>query len=276
MVAKATVPKRAYSIADLDRFRTVQRYAYNVAAKAEASLRVGMTERELAEELDDAQRGDGVTQFFHEHFVWFGERTGLGEDWTASATDPSSFEMLPGSVLSPTGAALLENEPLILDIAPIINGYASDVGYSCIVGQDDVFDQLVAGLEPVRAFLHERVRAGDTLKRIYQALDAIVADSGWTSVHRCYPRRALGHLLMHFEADPDARDRATRSSIWNDGPEADFPPTPGVWAVEPHIGKNGVGAKWEEILVVTPDDAFWLDEDLPHHRRWAGESPLSP
>jgi len=275
VVAKATVPARAYSIADLDRFRTVQRYAYNIAAKAETSLRVGMTERELAQELDDVQRGDGVTQFFHEHFVWFGARTDLEEDWTGGATDPAPFEMMPGSVLAPTGATLLENEPLILDIAPIINGYASDVGYSCIVGQDDDFDQLVAGLEPVRAFLQERVRAGDTLKRIYRALDAIIADSGWTSVHRCYPLRALGHLLMRFEADPGADERAG-SSVWNDSPEADFPPTPGVWAVEPHIGKNGVGAKWEEILVVTPDDAFWLDEDLPHHRRWAGESPLRP
>jgi Xaa-Pro aminopeptidase len=275
VVAKATVPRIAYSIADLDRFRTVQRHAYDVAAKAEASLRVGMTERELAELLDDIQRGDGVTQFFHEHFVWFGERTCLGEDWVRGGTDPASLEMLPGSPFSPTGTMLAANEPLILDIAPIINGYASDIGYSSIIGQNDVFDELIAGLEPVRGFLQERVRGGDTLKRIYQALDAFIADNGWTSVHRCYPLRALGHLLMHLDPGAAAGE-STGASVWNDSPDADLPPTPGVWAVEPHIGKNRVGAKWEEMLVVTADDAFWLDEDLPHHRRWAGESPLPP
>jgi len=30
-----------------------------------------------------------------------------------------------------------------------------------------------------------------------------------------------------------------------------------------------VGAKFEELLVVTDDDAFWLDDDLPHVRRWS-------
>jgi len=42
-----------------------------------------------------------------------------------------------------------------------------------------------------------------------------------------------------------------------------------VWAVEPHIGRDGVGAKFEELMVVTADDAYWLDDDLPHVRRWA-------
>lgn len=27
--------------------------------------------------------------------------------------------------------------------------------------------------------------------------------------------------------------------------------------------------KFEEILVVTEDDAYWLDDDLPHVHRWA-------
>ena len=43
---------------------------------------------------------------------------------------------------------------------------------------------------------------------------------------------------------------------------------PGLWAVEPHIGFRDVGVKFEELLVVTEDDAFWLDDDLPHVRRW--------
>jgi hypothetical protein len=30
-----------------------------------------------------------------------------------------------------------------------------------------------------------------------------------------------------------------------------------------------VGAKFEELLVVTPDGAYWLDDDLPHVRRQA-------
>jgi hypothetical protein len=57
------------------------------------------------------------------------------------------------------------------------------------------------------------------------------------------------------------------SPNWNHTRSSDHPPTPGLWAVEPHLGKNGVGAKFEEILVITETDAYWLDDGgLPHHR----------
>jgi hypothetical protein len=56
-----------------------------------------------------------------------------------------------------------------------------------------------------------------------------------------------------------------------------------LWAVEPHLGFHGVGAKFEELLVITDSDAWWLDDDLPHVRRWeerqamqAANVPQSP
>ena len=58
------------------------------------------------------------------------------------------------------------------------------------------------------------------------------------------------------------------SPIWNSSDSSTHAPTIGLWAVEPHLGFQGVGAKWEELLVITEDDAFWLDDDVPHVRRW--------
>ena len=59
-----------------------------------------------------------------------------------------------------------------------------------------------------------------------------------------------------------------RSPLWAGGRASRHAPAPGLWAVEPHIGFRDVGVKFEELLVVTEDDAFWLDDDLPHVRRW--------
>jgi hypothetical protein len=60
------------------------------------------------------------------------------------------------------------------------------------------------------------------------------------------------------------------SPLWNPRKSSDHPATPGLWAVEPHLGFRGVGAKFEELLVVTDDGrAYWLDDDLPHVHRWA-------
>lgn len=66
------------------------------------------------------------------------------------------------------------------------------------------------------------------------------------------------------------------SPLWSPYRFSDHPPQPGLWAVEPHLGFRGTGAKFEEILVVTDSkdpeqSAFWLDDDLPHVRRWAEE-----
>ncbi len=42
----------------------------------------------------------------------------------------------------------------------------------------------------------------------------------------------------------------------------------GLWLVEPHAGKEGVGAKWEEILVIEDGKARWLDDNPPHVQQW--------
>jgi hypothetical protein len=42
----------------------------------------------------------------------------------------------------------------------------------------------------------------------------------------------------------------------------------GLWAVEPHLAAEGVGVKFEEILLIDSDGARWLDDDLPHIKRW--------
>jgi hypothetical protein len=60
-----------------------------------------------------------------------------------------------------------------------------------------------------------------------------------------------------------------RSPLWADGAASNHPATPGLWAVEPHIGFRDVGVKFEEILVVTErGEIYWLDDDLPHVRGW--------
>jgi hypothetical protein len=66
--------------------------------------------------------------------------------------------------------------------------------------------------------------------------------------------------LRHFLGHPGG------SVLWNAGHGSNKKPDPGLWAIEPHIGRNGVGARWEEMLVVTDSDAYWLDNAVSHLR----------
>lgn len=286
------------TIEDLDEVRKLQRQTYRWAVEAAALLEPGVTEREVGQKLLEMFEKGGVRQMFHEPFVWFGDRTMLGATWVEEDAGQDLVGLSRASKFFPTDKRLEVGMPAIIDLAPVsANGLPTDMGYSCIVGRNEIYDELLAGLEPMRNFLLGRVRAGDTLQKIYRDLDTMIADHGWENCHRRYPQGALGHVVPRLPPDPTdhappiagfgtsagdvliaAITTATHDHscfpVWNDTDGCAFPPTPGLWAVEPHIGRNGVGAKWEEILVVTQSDAFWLDDDLPHHRRWRGLSAL--
>ncbi len=283
-----------YSAAELDQFRQVQRLAYDIARSVEEQLEAGLTETDVCRLVVAAQAAHHVVQVFHQPYAWFGRRTVLGEGWAPEAVgvlELAASGALPNRSFLPTGAALADGAPLIIDLAPVVQGIAADVGYSCVLGQNDVFDYLDAGLARIRSFLVEGVRSGETMRNLVRELDALMAQRGWVSCHAHYPDRALGHQIFPLGPEPAgasplpgfgtaaaegllAAGRAALEDgaaypVWNDSALADYRPAPGLWAVEPHIAREGVGVKFEEILVVTEDDAYWLDDHLLHTQRWA-------
>jgi Xaa-Pro aminopeptidase len=263
---------------DLERFRRVQRLAYDCVQHVEKQLTASMTERAAAKLMSDYLATHGVHQYFHKPFVWFGDRTAFEH----FSTDLHFF---------PSGRRLAWGLPVILDVAPMVDGYAADIGYSCVFGKNELYDKMVRDLEPYRTIVLRGVRAEKTLQEIYREVDALIASQGYENRHRRYPYGVLAHRIDRIA--PSLLDRLTvggfgvpalrwlrsegmtfqrglthHSPFWNGTDHCAHRAARGLWAVEPHIGHQGVGVKWEEILVVTDSDAFWLDDDLPHVRRW--------
>ena len=282
-----------YTALDLDRFRQVQRAAFDIARSVEAHLQPGMSEYEVCTLMLAAQAQADVAQVFHEPYAWFGPRTTLGPDWAPDVvpTDVvAAGRMAPSTKFAPTHDALQEGMAVILDLAPVMRGIPADVSYSCVLGSNATFHQLDEGLALIRNFLLEGIRAGETLLDLYCQLDVLLIKRGWLNCNPRYPDRAMGHLVFSLDRDPnrpspvpgfgtaaaeallaaglETLDDGTGYPVWNDSKLCDHPPVPGLWAVEPHIGMEGVGVKFEEILVVTEDDAYWLDSDPPHVQRW--------
>lgn len=138
----------------------------------------------------------------------------------------------------PGGRALADGMAFILGCAPVADGYPADIGYAGKLGANPVWDRIALDLRDYRELILAEARAREPLAGIYAA--------------ELISERARG-----------------RSPLRADGRASRHPPTPGLWAVEPHVALRGVGLKFEELLVVTPDEAYWLDDDLPHVRRWA-------
>jgi hypothetical protein len=273
-----------FTLEELQGFRATQKLAYECARTVEKQLKPGMTEKEACALMKEQLRARGVTQYFHEPFAWFGDRTAFGD-------------IRKDDDFLPTDRKLEKGMAVILDVAPIRDGYTTDIGYSTSFGRNVDVESLQKCLMECRDFILQQVRARKTFKQIYRELDGVIARHGLLNVHRIYPERVLAHRVFRYEhskaqnflqrfrvlgfglpsyvfvlgkaAVAKLFPQLVESPLWNDGPESDHKPSPGLWAVEPHLATPDYrsGAKWEEILVVTEDDAYWLDDEVPHCQR---------
>ena len=260
----------------LDAFRAVQQLTYRAAADVAATLEPGITERQAAAALRRRLEADGVDDWFHLPFAWFGDRAAF------------RHFRLPLQFL-PTNRRLEEGMGFILDAAPVVRGATADIGFTSSLGPNPAVDRVVDDLAAHRALIVEEVRAGRTFREVYEAVDRLAAAQGYANRHHAYPGHVIGHAIEPLDPGPGigitpvrfgrrhlrslartiAVGRRERwSPLWSGDRRSDHPPVAGLWAMEPHLGLRGVGAKFEEILVITDDDAAWLDDDLPHVRRW--------
>ncbi|QHS09641.1 M24 family metallopeptidase [Sinimarinibacterium sp. NLF-5-8] len=279
-VSNAWVP----SPVDLEGFRTAQRLAYRCAETIAAEVQPGMTERFVAKRMREFLHDEGADDCFHEPFAWFGNRTAF--DGFIGITHFGGFN----PAFYPGFKRLEEGMPFILDCAPTVKGYTADIGYCGVIGENRVLDKMMDDLREYRQLIVDKVRARDTLANVSRAVDQLAARHGYEPRHKAYPFEVLAHRVEKLSDDGRSAHpslarfgirnitelakgvfkgrREGWSPLWNSSSRSDHRPTPGLWAVEPHLGFRGTGAKFEELLVVTDDDAYWLDDDVPHVRRW--------
>lgn len=276
---------RTLTSQDLAGFRAAQTLAYACAEAITAELQPGMREREVAARMKRWLTERGADDCFHEPFAWFGDRTafrGLIGLKQLGGFNPAFY---PGL------RRLEQNMPFILDCAPTVTGYTADIGYCGVLGENRILDRLMDDLLEYRVLILDLVRQRKPLAEVSRAVDRLCQRHGYEPRHKAYPFEVLAHRVEKLQSDGKPKHLSLlnfgvrnvgellRSSLqgrkegwsplWNSGAGSEHPPTPGLWAVEPHLGFRNVGAKWEELLVVTDSDAWWLDDDVPHVRRWA-------
>lgn len=254
-----TVPEEA----QLQGYLNCQKLAQTAAKEIARMVQPGWTEDQTASLLESFLRDNGVGGFFHYPFAWFGERTRFDGIQSYKQYQPSR-------------RILLENEVFILDVAPIYQGYTCDIGYTQCLGTNPEYDHVVVFLSELREKipgLFEQLGRGD---KVWNEVDQWIQEAGFENIHKKYPFSVLGHRLCHGISDRvPARllhfgwqsywallSRGLLGQLLTQDHEGDLL---GLWAIEPHIGTSqGVrfGAKFEEILVVTRERAYWLEREL--------------
>jgi len=252
----------------LARYLRAQSAARDCLCSVAAELRPGCTEREAARRLAEAASQAGARGFFHSPLAWFGQR--------------AAFRGVEGKGDLPPGDRKLEaGDVFVLDFAPLFDGVPGDV--TLTFGPEPQRARARAALSSMRAEIPRIVATAGTARLAAERI-ADCAPEGWESRQELYPFAAVGHRvwpgrwgLSRVEllgASLDAllrlgsRTLLSRASLveypyWSDRREAECEIGTGLWSVEPHIACGDLGAKWEELLLVSPDGVRWLDPISP-------------
>ncbi|MDV6236657.1 M24 family metallopeptidase [Leptospira ellisii] len=287
-----------HSSADLREFKNVQKLAYEAVEFVRNGLTLGTTEKEAADRIDAYVREKGGKNFFHYGFAWFGDRTcfrGFRRPLTWRRIGGDGILPHFGTAFQPSNRKLERGMAVILDVAPNVKGVTADVGYSFSFGENPEVERGREDLKEFRTLILDSVLAERSMAAIYKSCDRLIADLGYSNCHTIYPNGVLGHKVgrvpgwnfpggrvlgfppqTFFYLLPQMFKGAFSSSspLWGEFTKSRV--DAGLWAVEPHIGKlysgskaeESFGVKWEEILVVGDNGAYWLDDDLPHVRFW--------
>ena len=253
-------------------FLRAQRLAYAAVEHVAAQLRPGITEREAAALLEGYLRAHGTERYLHRPFAWFGEHSRF--DGYAGYAD-----------YHPSDRALQPGDAAILDVSPIVNGYIGDVGYTVTLADNPEVDRARAFLLQLRSDLPGLFAGPMTPAQIWAEVNQRILAAGYDTVHAKYPHCVLGHRVFRVKPRTGRSLRLgwrafswfsldTNLAFLRMGPAAALSPEHqgkklGLWAIEPHIGWPGGGAKFEEILVVEEHRSYWLDDGVPHVRHAA-------
>lgn len=176
---------------DLAAHRGLQRLACGVLERVDAGLREGMTERDVAMQIERRLAERGILELRPGPFVWFGDRSagsGLGRR----------------RACAPSLRALETGMPLILAVAFRFHPYSCHAAHTTCFGENPALERARADLARVRARALEVARREGTIEAIELGVNELVAALGYEAVHARLPGVRL--------VEPVARD------LWRVGP----------------------------------------------------------
>ncbi|MEO6602566.1 MAG: M24 family metallopeptidase [Polyangiaceae bacterium] len=249
-----------------------QRVAREAVLSVAQSVKPGDSERQVCARLEREFRKARIAHWLHTPYAWWGERTCF--DWRGQ-WEPNAL---------PSDRVLLEGEAFVLDAAPILDGFPADFAFSGCAGAGSGSDHaaLLELLTRVKAEILRWVTDEAGTAGLCARVEGAMRTAGVEVVHTRYPAQVLGHTLEGF---PNWSSGAPRIGTGFQLPllltyatgmvmhhlagapypflNARAPGRPkGLYAVEPHLGKGALGAKFESVLLVDGDETRWLDPGL--------------
>jgi hypothetical protein len=253
--------------ADVEGFLRAQKLGYACAVEIGRQIQEGWTEQRVAKTMDTYLEDHGVRSFFHRSLCWVADRARFeGFEEARFLPQVASY-----THFLPTKRAIRPHDVVILDTAPLYEGYTGDIGYTTSLGENQELAKARRFLADLRTKIAGWFDSSAPTREIWRNTDAEIRRAGYDNRYTLYPFSVLGHRLhpIPLSGLPGVTKPLSIQAMASLARHRWFPDLlgpfhegakQGFWAIEPHLGGLGFGAKFEEILIVEPGRVRWLDD----------------
>lgn len=218
-------------------------FAKALTKEITGKIKAGMTEKEVEELAREVFKAHEVKQHWHMPVI------GVGE---GSAKLRSAYA-LAKSYLTRGTRTLQENDLVLIDIAPVFEGYPADYTTCHILGKNPELEALAAYAQGVSHKIAGYVKKDMAVADVFKyAQELISTTSNYTLAFP--PFISMGHRLCKipflWQKLPEAGLTYLLSRKGSFLRSSNKEPMHGLWVVEPYLMHKGRAAKFETLVFV--------------------------
>jgi Xaa-Pro aminopeptidase len=208
------------------------------------NLKVGMTEKDVEEVVSGVFRKNSVKQHWHMPVIGAGE----------GSTKLKSAYALASSYFTRHTRILKDNDIVLIDIAPVYNGYPADYTINHVMGSNPDLEALAAYARDVSLKIAGHVKEGMVVADVFRwGRELICKNPEYTLASP--PFISMGHRLCRippiWQKFPEAGlnyllfktrgpfIKSSNNTIMN-----------GLWIIEPYIMYKDRAAKFEQLVFI--------------------------
>jgi Xaa-Pro aminopeptidase len=197
-----------------------QRATLDVLRALADEVRPGVTERQLAARAEELARERGAT--------------GL---WTPIAVGAGPGALVCHPAFPPTERAVTDEDLVLLDVTPDFGGWPGDAARTVLVGDDTGRAEVLAEVTRIQGAIVDAARPGMPANELFAVARGLIDEVGFELLDLL---GNIGHDLGEGARVTGFIDPRNRTPMLR------------CWAIEPHLGLDGIAAKVEDLV--------WLEE----------------
>jgi Xaa-Pro aminopeptidase len=202
--------------------RKAQEIAVQSCQRSKEHLKPGISEKEFAALCENIMKDLGAEDLWYPMLVNFGT---------------NSIYCTRGDHLPSEDVYLRENDIVLVDYSPLVNGYWGDYSETILVGDDVFYSSLINDAKEIFEKTFDFAKKANIISELFNYCNKLINAKGYDLLD---PYGNIGHSIEN-QANQNKR-------IYIYPENKDVLLQGKKWAIEPHIGKNGFGAKFENVI----------------------------